>query len=146
MNIHQLARKYANLFVTKERPTGEKFLCVEDKTEDLDNLIRDAHNGMLPDDYKYQFIFEALQAIAENEDLDDICLEPDCYNRDLLKWVSSNLTRASYVDEAVEEIGYKDLYNAIAIGQIKEKDEILYSVRGSLNALCEGMEDEEFLT
>jgi len=140
MNIQELATQYTSWFETATRGDDTDFIRLKTEDENIMQLIRSAHGDMMPDDFKYQFICEALQAISETDDIDDICLEPDCYNRDLLKWVSSNLTRASYVDEAVEEIGYKDFYNSLAIGQLREKDEVLYSVRASLEEICEGIE------
>jgi hypothetical protein len=141
MNIQELARQYADWFETATRSDDTDFIRLKTEDDNIHQLIRNAHGDMMPDDFKYQFIHEALEAIAETDDIDDVCLEPDIYNRDLLKWVSSNLNRPNYVDEAVEELGYKDLFNSLAIGQIREKDEVLYSVRASLEALCEGFED-----
>ena len=151
--IQELASEYASLFITKTRDNGDKFLCLKDKSNDekltdndacLSQFIYMAHDGMLPDDYKYQFIHDALEAIAETDDIDDISLEPDCYNRDLLKWLSSNLIRASYVDRAMEEIHpYDNLWQALSNGQYLEKEEVLQSVISSLNEIIESQEDTE---
>src|ERR1051326_8774615 len=145
MTIQELAQQYADLFVTKTRRDGEKYICVEnnDKSPELMDLIRTAHDGMFPDDYKYQFIHEALEAIAESADEEyiDLMLEPDIYNHDLLKWVSSNLTRASYVDQAVMDgYQYDGLLNTLINGQSYEKNEVLHSVIASLNEIIKGME------
>ncbi len=139
MTIQDLARQYADLFVTKERDNRDKFLCVEDHSNiPLMELIRNAHDEMMPDDYKYQFIHEALEGIAESDDTDDIGIEADIYNSDLLKWVSSNLTRASYVDRAIAEIdGYDNLWQALSNGQYLERYEILHSVISSLESIIE---------
>lgn len=137
MTIQELARYYADMFITAPRENGETYVTLRDSNEDLTTLIRDAHGEMMPNDYKYQFIREALEAVADSDDIDDICLEPAIYYSDLLDWVSSNLTRPTYVDEAVEELGYKDFYNSLMIGQLREKEEILYSVRSSLESLLD---------
>lgn len=140
MTVQELARQYANWFETATRTDGTDYIRLRTEDEDIKNLIRDAHGDFMPCDIRYQFIHEALEAIAESDDVDDICLEPDCYNRDLLKWVSSNLRRASYVDEAIENSSYENFYSALMLGQSAEKEEVLYSVKASLDALCEGLE------
>jgi hypothetical protein len=135
MTIQELARQYADMFITAQRDNEETYLTLRDSNDNLMSLIRDAHGDMMPDDFKYQFIHEALEAIAETDDIDDINLEPDCYNRDLVKWVSSNLIRASAVDEAVENYSYKCFYSALRMGQSAEKEEVLYFVRSSLESI-----------
>lgn len=141
MTIQELARKYADSFETGTRITsGEKFLMIKEEYKDdesLKNLIYDAHDGMLPDDYKYQFIHEALEAIAECSDPDNIQLESDVYNINLLKWVSSHLTRSSYVDETVENWKYTSFFQVLAAAQYEEKREVLSSVRFSLEKILE---------
>lgn len=142
MTIQELARQYADLFVTKKRDNGDTYLCIEldDKNPELMDLIRNAHDGLMPDDYKYQFIHDALEAIAlveVEDDLNNIDLEPDIYNCDLLKWVSSNLTRAAYVDDAIRDYEYDGLFNALQNGQSYEKNEVLHSVLSSLTSIIE---------
>ncbi len=142
MNIQQLAELYASSFQTKTRKNDTNFICLKDdcKDEQLTDLIHTAHNDFMPDDYKYRFVHEALEKIAEGNPLDEINIEPDIYNRDLLAWVSSNLTRASYIDDAIENAGYKDFYSALMDGQYLEKVEVLQSVYSSLEKIIEGKE------
>lgn len=146
MNIQQLAKQYADQFVTKTRANGDTFLCLRDdiKTQankELTNLIYDAHDDFAPDDYKYQFIYEALKSLSEHNDPDDIQLEADVYTADLLKWVSSNLKRIHYCDEAISTfISIESLLsftNILGEGQYQEKRDVLASVRNSLEQLCE---------
>ena len=91
---------------------------------------------MAPDDWKYQFVLEAVVALSEADDPDDIQLEADVYNSELLQWLASHLERAGYVDEAVQEygIGTKDfdLMSCIGLGQLREKEEVLSIVRSYL--------------
>lgn len=143
MTIQELATKYLSLFITKTRDNGKKFLCLKDADENLSQLIYEAHNKMLPDDYKYQFIYEALESIAESDDLDCINMEADIYNNDLLNWVSSNLTRADYVDEAVANYEYKDFYTALSYGQLMEKEEVLAYALTSLENILEEILNED---
>lgn len=110
-----------------------------------DDVCYEAHGSMMPDDHKYAFIVEALDALAENEDPDDIDLEADIYNADLLKWVSSHLERAGYVEEAIEESGgeHPGFFESLMMGQAAEKREVLYSVRQSLEKRIEDEPEEE---
>lgn len=137
MNIQELAQQYASWFETATRGLDTNFIRLKTTDENISTLIYEAHKGSLPDDYKYQFVHEALELIAEYEELDEIGVEADIYNSDLLKWLSSNLNRADYVDEAVSEYGYENLYTALRYGQMLEKDEVLQSVRRSLDKILE---------
>jgi hypothetical protein len=140
MNIEELAQQYADCFETATRIDGTDFIRLKTKNEDITNLIREAHRNMMPCDIKYQFIHDALEAIAESDDIDDIYLETDIYNSDLLKWVSSNLTRAYYVDEAVGEMGYENFYTSLRDGQLRERDEVLCSVKNSLENILKTLD------
>jgi hypothetical protein len=71
--------------------------------------------------------------------MEDIVMESDIYNHDLIKWVGSNLTRISYCDDAIEE-GAQGFIGILQCGQLREKEEILYSVRQSLEQIIENEE------
>lgn len=137
MTIQELANKYSEWFETAKRKDDTDFIRLRTEDENIKNLIYDAHDGMLPDDFKYQFIHEALEAIAECSDPNDIQLESDVYNSDLLKWVSSHLTRSSYADETVENWKYTSFFQVLAAAQYEEKREVLSSVRFSLEKILE---------
>lgn len=141
MNIQQLADKYYQSFELKTRKNGERFYCVKDdcKDDQLTELIRTAHGDMMPDDYKYQYIHDALEAISEqSNDDNDYSPEPDIYTRDLLKWVSSNLTRTDYCNQAIEELGCTSFDSILTFGQILERQEVYQSVYQSLTEIVEG--------
>ena len=104
---------------------------------------------MLPDDYRYEWVRDALGAIHDAgieslDDADDLEHEfadgVDAYTTDLYKWLSSNLTRAAYVDEARAEgliSEDTDLVRQIAIGQYMERCEVFASVVESLREYVE---------
>lgn len=140
-NLQKLAAVIYDCLEEKERENGEKFLCIKDglkkSTEDkVGNLILAAHNDgeFLPDDFRYNMIGSALSSIAagslDDENIYEIAgQEVDVYNSDLLRWVSSNLSRLEYVNEAVSEYGWPgDLMAAIVMGQSKEIQEIFGAV------------------
>lgn len=124
---------------------SEAYITKPETPHWLTNLIRFAHIDFMPDDWKYEFIHNALLHYADNDfDDDDLpeaidsCLS--IYNHELLKWVSSNLNRSSYVDDAVNEWAVDrpfNLYEALTSGQYKELEEVFHSVADSLKDLSE---------
>jgi hypothetical protein len=140
-DLKKYASKALKEFTSKKRANGESFWCLKDGKNKkwVQDMIQKAHCGMLPDDYKYQFAYESLLAIADTDNADDITLESDIYNSDLLQWVSSNLTRSEYVNEAVSEYGLDikdfDLYKVLSMGQYMEKQEVLGIVRNELEKM-----------
>lgn len=141
-NLQKLAAVLSDCLEGKERENGERFLCIKDSLkksteEKIRNLIHAAHNDgeFLPDDFRYNMIGSALASIAagslDDENIYEIAgQEIDVYNSDLLRWVSSNLSRPEYVDEAVKEYGYPDngFFAALQAGQSKEIEEIFGAV------------------
>jgi hypothetical protein len=102
---------------------------------------------MMPDDYRYKFIENSLQYIADqDEDADDLdCpeIEADIYTSDLTKWLHSRNDRVYYLTEALEEYEIKDGFQALQEAQLREREEVFYSVLNSLRELCKDQEDEE---
>ncbi|MFZ2886529.1 MAG: hypothetical protein WA021_01780 [Minisyncoccia bacterium] len=139
-DLQKLAKKVSEMFEIQYRlltPKEESFYCLKQKAPKwVKEMVQHAHGDMPPDDHKYDFIVEALNALADTDDWDEIQLEPDVYNHDLLKWVSSNLTRAEYVNDAVTEFGLDtkdfDLFKVLGYGQYIEKQEVLSVVKDAL--------------
>lgn len=150
--VIELAKKVDRFFeVRKRRDDDEKseFVTLKDNAPEwLSELVHTAHGDMGPDDHRYEFISQAIDAIAEGSpgDLDGPEIEPDIYNHDLLAWLSSRNDRASYVDEAIEEYGQHSdmgIMGDIGIGQLREREEVYHSVLQSLRNQVEGDEDDE---
>jgi hypothetical protein len=109
------------------------------------DLCREAHGDLMPNDLVYDAIYNVLEAIVNIdkdtqedsllEELEDYgAFEADCYNHDLLNWVSDNNIFHSYCDEAMQELGVdKDFISIIACGQYFWKREVGQSVINSLN-------------
>lgn len=148
--IGELAGEAFDQFETAKRPDGDEFTRTKDGAPEwLRDLVREAHGEFLPDDWRYEAIRAALGAIhdagAETaDDLDDLAHEfadghVDVYNHARLKWVSSHLARASYVDRAREELGAPDadLFDQLGLGQYQEALEVFASVRQSLESVHE---------
>jgi hypothetical protein len=107
--------------------------------EELKNLIYKAHDNMMPDDYKYSYVVDALNLISECSE-DDIQeeiynIEADIYTSDLTNWLNSSNSRVYYLTEALEEYGITDGFQALSIAQQKERQEIANSVFNSLKEI-----------
>ena len=139
--VNELAREALEWFITDTRNNGEKFIKTKEGRPDwLENLIFTAHDDMLPDDYRYKFIEDALIMIAdqdEDADLDCPEIEADIYTSDLTKWLHSRNDRVCYLTEALEEYEIKDGFQALYLAQLCERGEVYYSVLNSLRELCE---------
>lgn len=150
--IEELAAEAAGYFETAERADGSSFVRTKDNRPDwLTELIYEAHGDLLPDDWRYACISAALDFIEEGCDPDDGPSEfadghVDVYTHARLAWLSSNLTRPGYVDEARSEgltSSETDIVEAIGVGQYLEAQEVFASVYQSLTNRLEELELEE---
>ena len=155
--LQALAVEAHKHFELSERKNAEKTKYWKTKDgapEWVKEMCHEAHRTgsgtwdvMLPDDFRYEFIEDALDKLANHEDADEAmdALEPDVYNHDRHKWLSSNLTRAGYVDEAVEEMdGHSDqgVDGDLGLGQLWERREVFGIVRKALEERLDEDEDE----
>jgi len=142
--IRHLAQQYAQAFTLKTKQDGTEVTVRKEPADDeLHELILDAHDDTYPDDFRYEFIVEALRALADNEDPDDALtsLKPDIYLHELTAWRESYIGRTDYLTKAQEECGpIEDGFELLATAQLFEKYEVFHSVRASLERLAE--EDE----
>jgi hypothetical protein len=133
------ARSFLKEYSSKDN--RKVVLVLEDAPSWTTDLCRDAHGDMMPDDHKYRFIKESLDAIIESITGGDegelfTQVEPDIYAHDLLTWVSSNIMRVTYVDNAVENYGHgESVIDDIGMGQLVEKNEVLDLVTRTLEKL-----------
>lgn len=103
--------------------------------------------GQFPNDHRYEFIVEALNALANAGDgrdsLDEArdSLEADIYTADLTAWLASRVDRYGYCDEAVSEMGGEgtDTLERMRLGQLHEKHEVFDAVRAFLETQAEEM-------
>ncbi len=139
--IQEIARYFTEMFIQSERVNGDKFWkTIDDRPEELTELIYAAHGDMLPDDWKYAFVREALIDFSEAEDPDDVQPEADIYTNDLTAWLHSRADRYYYCDQYQEDFGVKantSMSDRLSGGQYMEKREVYYSVLSSLRDLEE---------
>jgi hypothetical protein len=150
--IQEAAKWYADRMTVYRRESGEEYHAFRDnlpraEEETCRALALAAHGDgdMLPNDWRYAFISEALNALAECSDPDDLYLEADIYASALTDWLGSHSSRPGYCDEAAEEYGGdldRDLVGRIQLGQVQEKTEVLSLVRAHLESELRDAEDD----
>jgi len=144
--LKNLAKEVGSFFEVKERKsTEENYISCRDGTPSwIREMIYEAHSGMLPDDYKYRFVSDAVDIIAD-VGLGEPYIEADVYTSDLLKWVGSSLTRTGYCDDAIQEYGMDSktaFTTTLAMGQELEKREVYDMV---LNYLKDKIKQQELI-
>ena len=135
--IKALAAQLDSWLTTKPRGDETIHTMKEGHPEWVKECVYNAHDGMTPDDWKFKFIAEAASGLAaDGEGWEP---EPDVYNGELLAWLSSNLTRAAFCDQAEEDglVG-SNMMECIGLGQYAEMRE----VRDAIVAYFEENEDE----
>ena len=152
MTLRELASWYEARLMRDKREDGSefwKFECDDPAEDERCRALAFAAHGdgdMLPDDWRYAFIQEALTALSEADDPDDVDLEADIYTADLTRWLGSRASRYQWCDEAQEEglLGEgASMVDRMQVGQYLEKREVLSLVRAHLESELEDQEDDE---
>ena len=137
MTIQEKAAEVSKTFVEKTRDDGSKFWSTDSEDAAIRDMCHDAHGEMLPDDWKYRFIVDALDLIAEAEDVDGVAIEPDIYTADLTAWLASHNGRVDYLTRVLEACDTTDGIEAIAMAQAFEREEVYFSVLSSIREMVE---------
>ena len=137
MTIQEKAAQIRSTFVEKIRTDGTKYWSTESEEAEIKELCYAAHDDMMPDDWKYRFIVDALDLIADADDVDDVTIEPDVYTSDLTAWLASHNDRVEYLTRAIEDYEPKDGFTALSIAQSIEREEVFYSVLSSIRSMIE---------
>lgn len=135
-DMQDKAREALQYFTQKTRDNGETFITRTVGAPGwVSDMIYAAHdNGdMLPDDWRYQFINDALLVIEEDGDPDEI--ESDIYTADLFEWLGSHSYRQGYCDDAMGGLDFKHLGDVVAYAQRQEKIEVYYQVYNFLEGM-----------
>jgi hypothetical protein len=120
-------------------------LPADDVPEWFTDLCHHAHGSMMPDDWRYEFIQDALSALEDGADEDRLDLDglyP--YTADRFDWLSSHLDRPAYCDAAAAAAGEPpgDILAFVAWGMGRELREVFGLVRSGLEEIAEGEDDE----
>lgn len=142
------AEKALSFFHRIKRDRDEIWTTRDYKPQWVQDMCFEAHGGargMLPDDYRYEFVVEALRALEECDDPDEIEMPEEIYAAHLTHWLASRLDRVGYCDDAAEEYGadFKDTFTLLTLGYAAEQREVLGLVRGFLENLDEEDAGEE---
>lgn len=141
-----LAGDALSYFQFRRRPDGSGYWALEEGAPAwLRELVWVAHDngGMLPEDARYLFVVESLEAIADNPEEPESLLEPEAYTTQLFRWLEAAPSyRLGLVDKAVSEFGWRGLFDALQAGQLLEKEAVLYRVRAFLEQRIEAGEED----
>lgn len=149
--LETLAAEAYAAFETAERPAGEGtyIRLVDTAPQWVTDLVYHAHDGMLPDDWRYNAIQDALEALADGADPDDGAEyadgQVDGYTAKRVAWLASHGARVDYTDEALNEYGddYRGgILAALALGQYHEASQVWALVVEALHERLETVEDE----
>jgi len=143
-----LAGDALSCFEYRRRPDGEGsgyWALGESAPAWVRELVWAAHDngGMLPDDARYLFVVEALEALADNPEAPESLLAPEDNTSQLLRWLGAAPSyRIGLVDEGVREFGWRGLFSALQAGQLLEKEAVLDRVRAFLEQRIEAGEED----
>lgn len=125
-----VARNFADAFITDTRTDGTTFIrLADDRPEWMADAVWDAHDGELPNDWRYETCRTLVTEIVDMLDTHDNDWDAldayeiadgmaDIYTADLLTWLRDNVSRVGYVDDAKEEFdGELSFYDLMALGQ-----------------------------
>lgn len=146
-DVQDKAREAVDWFESATRgDTGkdeDRYIRTKDGTPEwVRDIVHAAHGSdFLPDDYRYKWTMEALEYIADADDPEDSSdfadQAVDEYTGARFAWLASNLQRASYVDDAIENLGRSDqgIIGDIGLGQYQEAGEVYGIVLDALERL-----------
>lgn len=149
--IQAAANEATQWFETATRDNGERFTRTKDGAPTwIGEMVYAAHDGLLPDDWRYKCISDAVDWVAETGETDDpgefADDAVDVYTSDRLAWLASSLSRPEYVDEALSEFGQPDdpdIIAAIGLGQYREASEVFEAVRQALEIRADDLASED---
>lgn len=125
-------------FEKREREDGSSFLALCSGSPDwIRSAVREAHEGELPNDSRYELIRDAALALSEGSFSDEKDAREALHelaadlsqpsSHELLEWFSACLSRLSDCDEAMEERGEPiySLSDILAMGYLKTVENVL---------------------
>lgn len=121
----------------------------------MTTLVLEAHkldgDLMFPDDIRYEFVVDVLDALAEGDYTDpgDASHEwadatADTSYHDLAQWLASHSERSGFCDRAADDFGMlasDPLWSRISLGQYLERRLTFESVLSSLQDRLDAMMD-----
>lgn len=147
MTIFTLAAEMSEAFTTLDR-NGETIYVLRDGSPPwMTDVAHAAHGDMIPDDYRYEFVYDAVSALENSEDVDDArdSIEADVYTTGLTKWLHSRVDRTFYMSQAIEDglTDGKDSSQHLMTAQWLEKMEVFDAVVVALEKRLEELEEDD---
>ena len=149
MTIKTLAQIGVNSFTQKQcdksrMPDEYFYIRKDDAPEWVTQLVKEVHGEMFPDDYKYKFVVDALEALADADDIDtaeEIMREGiEIYTYKLMHWVQSHTDRLAMANEHGKEFEADTIEAFLTGGQFNERWDVFSLVLSTLETLVEGGE------
>ena len=149
MTIKTLAQIGVNSFTQKQcdksrMPDEYFYIRKDDAPEWVTQLVKDVHGEMFPDDYKYKFVVDALEALADADDIDtaeEIMRDGiELYTYKLMHWVQSHTDRLAMANEHGKEFEADTIEAFLTGGQFNERWDVFSLVLSTLETLVEGGE------
>jgi hypothetical protein len=145
MTIQELAQKFYDQMGWKKRDDGTEYCrCKYGADENLHILIRNVHDGNLPNDWICSEILESMAEIADSDDdgLDEPEKEPDIYNHDLFEWLQNDLYNIGLCDDITNEMGGMGIIETIQMAQQRAKENIYFEVLDELKNFIDEYDEE----
>ena len=129
-----------------KRQDGSEYVCLWDTQwkDNLQEIIRECHNGEFPNDWRYEMVDSIIDSLYEHFitynndcDLDDFrdyeIVEGlvDIYNYDLAKWLSDNNSRGCFEDDEFRNDN-GDIHDQIRSRQYEEINFIMNMLLANL--------------
>lgn len=153
--LADVAREALGWFTTTERGEDTIFILRDGRPEWVQDLAYDAHDDLMPDDWRFACIWAALAHVSDNDiETEDAASDArseyadgrvDIYTGARTAWLATNLTRLGYCDEGRDEFGSDglDIAELIGLGQYYEASRVFDSVLGSLAGQLEDDAEDE---
>ena len=122
--LQSLALEMYNNLETATRQDDTKYYRTKETIKWQRDIIYKAHEGSMPRDYIYSFIYDAVSAISEaesNSDLDEIIysIEPSIYTNELTAWLNCSNNNVYYLTDALQEYETKDGFQLLMLAYSK---------------------------
>lgn len=149
---HDIATEVQRQMTTDTRDDGSTYVHFKDGAPEwMRDLAWAAHDdgAMLPDDYRYAFLEEVIDTLADADpdaDPEEALyeIEPDVYTAGLTKWLNSRVDRVYYLTEVLEEFGSDgmDGFRLLALAQNMEQREVADKVMRFIYDRAEELDNE----
>jgi len=143
MELQQLAKiGYKNMeWLTRD--DGSRIVVKKDSAPDwLADMVYELHDGLLllPDDWTYEQIYNALGMLSDGEDPEEAYFEGDTLTSSLFNWAKGN---SSLVDDYIRDVGWGgNIEAAICGAQAEEERNIAIRVRDYLDGILDDFDDD----